>query len=54
MTPHQGPSTMDVIIKNAAVVVDGQVSKDGRIFGLKKYAGHTVKVVVMEEKKDKP
>lgn len=45
---------MDVTIKDAAVVVDGQVSEDGRIYGLKKYAGRTVKVVVLEEKKEKP
>jgi hypothetical protein len=42
--------TMDVTIKNATVVVDGQISEDGRIYGLKKYAGHTVKVVVLDEK----
>ncbi|OPY30630.1 MAG: hypothetical protein A4E31_00293 [Methanomassiliicoccales archaeon PtaU1.Bin030] len=50
----QGTNTMDVTIKDAAVVVDGQVSEDGRIYGLKKYAGRTVKVVVLEEKKEKP
>ena len=41
---------MEVTITNAAVVVDGQISEDGRIYGLKKYAGRAVKVVVMDTK----
>ena len=52
LAPYQELTAMEVTIENAAVVVDGQVSEDGRIYGLKKYAGRTVKVVVMEEKKE--
>jgi len=40
---------MEVTITNAAVVVESQISEDGRIYGLKKYAGRAVKVVVLEE-----
>jgi len=42
---------MEVNIKNVATVIEGRVSKDGRIYGLMNFAGRTVKVVVLEEKK---
>jgi len=42
---------MEVTIENAAAVVDVQISKDGRIYGLMKYAGLTAKVVVLERKR---
>ena len=37
--------------ENAAIVVEAKITPDGRIYGLKKYAGRDVKVVVLEEKK---
>ena len=51
IAPHQEALGMDVNIKKAAAVIDGRVSEDGRIYGLKKFAGRTVKVVVLEEEK---
>jgi len=40
---------MKTEIENAAAVLDAKITEDGRIYGLKKYAGRTVKVVVLEE-----
>lgn len=53
LAPYWGTNIMDVAIKNATVVVDGQISEDGRIYGLKKYAGCAVKVVVLEDNEKK-
>ena len=44
---------MEITIPNVAVVIEAKVSSDGRIYGLLKFAGSTVKVVVLEEKKSK-
>lgn len=41
---------VDLKIANAKAIVDGTVAKDGRIYGLTKYCGHRVKVIVLEEK----
>lgn len=40
---------MKVEIPNADAVMECSVTKDGRIYGLKKFAGRSVKVVVIEE-----
>lgn len=40
---------MEVTIQDAEAVIETTVSKDGRIYGLKKFAGRSVKVVVLEE-----
>jgi hypothetical protein len=42
---------MEVKIENTAIVIEAKITPDGRIYGLKKYAGRDVKVVVLEEKK---
>jgi hypothetical protein len=42
---------MEVTIENAVAVVDVEISKDGRIYGLTKHAGRTAKVVVLEKKR---
>jgi len=44
---------MEVTIPNAKAVIECKVSKDGRIYGLKKFAERSVKVVVMEEARKK-
>ena len=44
---------MEISIPNVAVVMEARVSSDGRIYGLLKYAGSTVKVVVLEERRKK-
>jgi len=41
---------MEVSIPNAAIVVEAKISEDGRIYGLKKFAGRSAKVVVLEKK----
>ena len=40
---------MKLEINDMDAVVDATVSNDGRVYGLKKYANRTVKVVVMKE-----
>lgn len=49
ITPLSGVIGMEVTIPNADSVVERKVSEDGRIYGLKKFAGRSVKVVVIEE-----
>ena len=44
-----GEIGMEVTIPGATAVVECSVTKDGRIYGLKKFAGRSVKVVVIEE-----
>ncbi len=44
---------MQVVIPNATAVIEGRVNPDGRIYGLKKFAGRDVKVVVLEEERTK-
>ena len=44
---------MELTIPNADIVIEAEVTSDGRIYGLKKYAGRTVKIVVLEERKKK-
>jgi hypothetical protein len=43
--------TMKVEIDNVKTVIETEITKDGRIYGLKKYARCKVKVVVLENKK---
>jgi len=40
-------------VPNAVEVMDAQITEDGRVYGLKKYAGHTVKIIVLEGRKKK-
>ena len=42
---------MKVEIDNVKTVIETEITKDGRIYGLKKYATNKVKVVVLENKK---
>lgn len=42
---------MRVELDGVKTVIEKKISDDGRIFGLKDYAGYTAKVVVMEKKK---
>jgi len=49
----QGHVGMEVTIPNADIVIEAEVTSDGRIYGLKKYAGRTVKIVVLEERRKK-
>ena len=46
---------MKIEIDNVKTVIESQIGKDGRIYGLKKYVGHQAKVVVLEnhQKPDK-
>ena len=44
---------MEVTIPDADIVIEAGVTEDGRIYGLKKYAGRTVKIVVLEERRKK-
>ena len=44
---------MEITIPNVTVVIEAKVSSDGRIYGLLRYAGSTVKVVVLEERRKK-
>ena len=44
---------MELTIHDADIVIEAEVTSDGRIYGLKKYAGRTVKIVVLEERKKK-
>jgi len=44
---------MQITIPDADDVIKSQVTSEGRIYGLKKYAGRTVKIVVLEERKKK-
>jgi hypothetical protein len=46
-------ANMKIEIENVEQIVDATVSNDGRIYGLKKYASRTVKVVVMKEERAK-
>jgi hypothetical protein len=41
---------MKIEIDNAKIVIESQIKEDGRIYGLKKYAGYKAKVVVLENK----
>jgi hypothetical protein len=41
---------MKLEINNVKTVIETQVTEDGRIYGLKKYAGFPVKVVILENK----
>lgn len=53
---HIDPSEcakMQLTIPDADIVIEAEVTSDGRIYGLKKYAGRTVKIVVLEERKKK-
>jgi len=49
----QGYVGMEVTIPDADIVIEARVTSDGRIYGLKKHAGRTVKIVVLEERKKK-
>jgi hypothetical protein len=40
---------MKIELENVDQIIDATVSGDGRIYGLKKYAGRKAKVVVMIE-----
>ncbi len=40
---------MKLDVENVDAVVEATVSNDGRIYGLKKYSGRTVKVIVLKE-----
>lgn len=40
---------MKVEIENATEVVSGRITKDGRIYGLCKFAGRKAKIVVLEK-----
>ena len=42
---------MEVTIPDVDIVIEAGVTEDGRIYGLKKYAGRTVKIVVLERRK---
>jgi hypothetical protein len=42
-----------ISVLNAVEVMDARITEDGRVYGLKKYAGHTVKIVVLEERRKK-
>jgi len=44
---------LTMTVPNVAEVIDAQITVDGRIYGLKKYAGRTVKIVVLEERRKK-
>lgn len=44
---------MQLTIPDADIVIEAEVTSDGRIYGLKKYAGRTVKIVVLEERRKK-
>ena len=44
---------MELTIPNADIVIEAEVTSEGRIYGLKKYAGRTVKIVVLEERRKK-
>jgi len=44
---------MEITIPDADIVIEAEVTSDGRIYGLKKYAGRTVKIVVLEERRKK-
>ena len=50
--PHECAG-MQLTIPDADIVIEADVTSDGRIYGLKKYAGRTVKIVVLEEKRKK-
>lgn len=41
---------MKIEIENVKTVIETEIKKDGRIYGLKKFAGYKVKVVVLENK----
>lgn len=40
---------MKVEIDNVKTVIETKITKDGRIYGLKKFAGKNAKVVVLEK-----
>lgn len=42
---------MKIEIDNVRTVIETEIKKDGRIYGLKKFAGHHAKVVVLENNK---
>ena len=42
---------MKIEIDNVKTVIESQIKEDGRIYGLKKYAGYKTKVVVIENNK---
>lgn len=48
-----GWAGMEVTIPDADIVIEAGVTEDGRIYGLKKYAGRTVKIVVLEKRRKK-
>ncbi len=50
--PYRADAEMEVTIDDASIVIEARITPDGRIYGLKKYAGRDVKVVVLEEKKE--
>ena len=52
LAPHSWEG-MEVTIPDADIVIEAGVTEDGRIYGLKKYAGRTVKIVVLEERRKK-
>ncbi len=39
---------MKIEIDNVKTVIETEIKKDGRIYGLKKFAGYNAKVVVLE------
>jgi hypothetical protein len=40
---------MRIEIDNVKTVIEAEITKDGRIYGLKKFAGHHAKIVVLEK-----
>jgi len=42
---------MKIEIDNVKTVIETEIGKDGRIYGLKKFAGYKTKVVVLENHK---
>jgi hypothetical protein len=40
---------MKIEIDGVATVIESQIGEDGRIYGLKKFAGRKAKVVVLDE-----
>jgi len=42
---------MKIEIDSVKTVIETEIKKDGRIYGLKKFAGYKAKVVVLENQK---
>ena len=43
---------VEIKLPDALAIIDGSISPDGRIYGLTKYAGHNVKIVILESKEE--